>query len=72
MKIFYYLGASSETTLFDIPSSPFYTLHCKTKLFHLRNEFHFTEVCQSVNYIGMPAKRMNPKGVHVNFASDQM
>ena len=36
----------------------------------LRNEFHFSEVCQRVNYTGSRAKWMNPKVVHVNFASD--
>ena len=38
----------------------------------LRNEFHFSEVYRSVNYIGSRAKWMNPEGVHVNLASDPM
>ena len=38
----------------------------------LRNDFHFSEVYQSVNYIGSRAKWMNPEGVHVNFASDPL
>ena len=28
---------------------------------YLRNEFHFSEVYQSVNYIGSHAKSMNPE-----------
>ena len=28
---------------------------------HLRNEFYFSEVYRSVNYIGLHAKYMNPK-----------
>ena len=39
---------------------------------YLRNEFHFSQVYRSVNYIGSRAKLMNPEGVHVNFASDPM
>ena len=39
---------------------------------YLRNEFNFSEVYQSVNYIWSHAKWMNPFGVHVNFASDPM
>ena len=38
----------------------------------LRNESHFSEGYRSVNYIGLLAKCMNLKGVHVNFASDPM
>ena len=38
----------------------------------LRNDFHFPDVYRSVNFIGWRAKSVNPKGVHVNFASDPM
>ena len=41
-----------------------------TREFLLRNEFHFSEVYRSKNYIGSRAKWMSPEGVHVNFASD--
>ena len=36
----------------------------------LRNEFHFSEVYCSVNYIGSRAKCINLEGAHVNFAGD--
>ena len=35
----------------------------------LSNEFHFSDVYRSINYIGLRAKWMNPKQVHVDFAS---
>ena len=35
----------------------------KTSTFQSRNEFHFSEVHRSVNYCGLCAKRMNPKGL---------
>ena len=38
--------------------------------YSLRNEFHFSYVYGSVNYIGSLVKLMNPEGVHVNFASN--
>ena len=38
----------------------------------LRNEFHFSEVYRSVNYIESLAKWMNPKGVHVNFVGNPL
>ena len=49
-------------------------------LFHLRNEFHFSEVYRSVNSIGSRAKWMNPEGglftLHasgfIHFARDPM
>ena len=39
---------------------------------YLRNEFHFSEVYRSVNYIGSRAKWINSEGVYVNFASHPM
>ena len=38
----------------------------------VKNEFYYSEVHGSVNYIGSHLKLMNPKGVHVYFASDLM
>ena len=35
---------------------------------HVRNEFHFSDVCRSINYIGCKGKE--PEGVHVNFDDD--
>ena len=44
---------------------------CKCKLYpyhiYLRNEFHVSEVYRSINYIGLHAKLVNSKEVHVNF-----
>ena len=37
---------------------------------NLRNEFQFSYAYRTVNNIGSRAKSMNPKEVHVNFASD--
>ena len=50
-------------------------VNCITQLalvMYIRNEFYFSEVCRSVNYIRSHAKRMNPEGVHVNFTCDPM
>ena len=43
-----------------------------TFLDYLRNEFHFSDVHEAMNRSGSRAKSMNPKGVHVNFASDPL
>ena len=37
---------------------------------NLRNEFHSSYAYRTANNIGSRAKSMNPKEVHVNFASD--
>ena len=37
---------------------------------HSLKEFHFSNVYRNKNYTGSRAKWMNPKGVHVNLASD--
>ena len=40
-------------------------------IFYFSNEFYFSGVYRSVNYNGLCAKRTDPEGAHVYFASDQ-
>ena len=60
-----YMLLYSLTYYYLVPR-PNCSRHC------LSNEFNFSEGYRSVNYIGSSAKRMNPKQVHVNFASDPL
>ena len=39
---------------------------------YLRNEFRFSGVHGAMNRSGSRAKRMNPEGVYVSFASDPL